>query len=393
MIEPADIIYLDNNATTQLDPAVVEEMMPFLTRSYGNPSSGYSFGAQARDAVELARELVAALLGCTPGEVVFTSGGTESIATAITSALQTQNDRKHIVATAVEHSATLRFCERLREEGCDITLIGVNEAGELDLDALNAAIRADTALVSAMWVNNETGVIFPIAKIAAIARERGVLFHTDGVQAAGKLPLNVRNGAINFLSLSAHKIHGPKGVGALFVDRRTAFRPLLVGGEQENSRRAGTENVAAIVGFGKAAELAAAALSREAERIRTLRDWFEAEIAARVSDVSINGRDAQRVPHTSSISFRGIESDAALIMLDRYNVCCSAGSACRTGSPEPSHVLRAMGLPDERLRASLRFSFSRFTRDDQVERAIEIVTRVVRDLRALNSPPLVSVGA
>lgn len=387
MIEPEQIVYLDNNATTQLDPAVIEEMLPFLTNYYGNPSSGYGFAAQVRDAIERARERVAALLGCTPGEIVFTSGGTESSNTAICSALQLDPNRQHIVTTAVEHSAVRQHCEHLAQHGHAVTVLGVNSEGELDLEELERAITPATAVVSAMWANNETGVLFPIERIAEIATRKRVLFHTDAVQAVGKLPIKVGGTTINFLSLSAHKIYAPKGVGALFVNRRSAFRPMLFGGSQENKRRAGTENVASIVGFGKAAELAAAAMLREEGRIRKMRDRFERELRGSIPDVSINGAGAPRLPNTSSISFAGIESDAALIMLDRHNICCSAGSACRTGSLEASHVLRAMQLPDERLRGSLRFSFGRFTTDCDVDRALEIIPRVISQLRKLAQPP------
>ncbi len=391
MIEPDQIIYLDNNATTQLDPAVVEEMVPYLSRYYGNPSSGYTFGAQVRQAVELARERVAALIGCTAGEIIFTSGGTESNNTAVNSALQLAPDRRHVVTTAVEHSAVLRHCEQLRQRGYDVTFVGVEESGELRLDELESAIRPDTALLSVMWANNETGVLFPLERVAELAHRRGVLFHTDAVQTAGKLPIGVRNLRVNSLSLSAHKIHGPKGVGALFVHRTTPFRPLLFGGGQENNRRAGTENVASIVGFGKAAERALAALADEIGRVRLLRDKFETAMRDSVDGMFVNGGSASRLPNTSSLSFRGIESGAALILLDQDNVCCSAGSACRTGSHEASHVLRAMKIDNERLRGSLRFSFGRFNTESDVDRSVPVIRRVVERLRALSAggaPPV-----
>jgi len=386
MMTDDQIIYLDNNATTQLDPAVVEEMLPFLTKFYGNPSSGYEFGAQVREAIDLARERVAALLGCEPDEIAFTSCGTESNNAAINSALQFEPPGKHVVTSAVEHSSVLRHCRDLAKRGCEVTFLGVDQDGNVDLDELEQAIRPDTAIVSLMWANNETGVLFPAKKIEKICREKRVLFHTDAVQAAGKIPICLRDLAINFLSLSAHKFHGPKGVGALYVKRGSRFRPSTIGGSQENGRRAGTENVASIVGLGKAAERAAELLSEEQTRVRAMRDRFEKAIGERVSGSSINGAGAARLPNTSSFSFDGIESDAALMLLDRHHLCCSAGSACRTGSVEASHVLRAMKLANERTRGSLRFSFGRFNEDAQVDRAVEIVATVIEKLRRLSSP-------
>ena len=384
MIAPEKIIYLDNNATTQLDPAVLEEMLPFLTSCYGNPSSGYQFGAQVRNAVELARERVATLIGCDPGEIVFTSCGTESNNSAINSALQLDGHRQHIVTTAVEHSATHRYCEELAKRGCAVTFVGVDRKGRIDLEELEHAIRPDTAIVSVMWANNETGVLFPIEQIAAIAQRKRVLFHTDAVQAAGKIPIQLRGSSINFCSLSAHKLHGPKGVGALYMNRRSAFRPLLIGGGQESGRRGGTENVASIVGFGKAAERAAEMLQEQQTRVRALRDRFETTLLADIPGTEVNGDREARLPNTSSLSFAGVEADAALMLLDRHRICCSAGSACRTGSGETSHVLRAMALPDERIRGSLRLSLGRFNTDADIDRALSDMPRVISKIRALS---------
>ncbi len=381
-----EIIYLDNNATTQLDPAVIEEMLPFLTKYYGNPSSGYALAAKVRTAVDLARERLAALLGCEASEIVFTSCGTESNNAVINSALQFEPRGKHIVTSAVEHSAILRPCQDLAKRGCEVTFLGVDQDGNVDLGELEAAIRPETAIVSLMWANNETGVLFPVEKIAEMCREKGVIFHTDAVQAAGKIPIRLRDTAINFLSLSAHKFHGPKGVGALYVNRRTRFYPSIVGGGQENGRRGGTENVALITGLGKAAERAAESLSEEETRVRAMRDRFEKTILEAVSGASVNGAGAKRLPNTSSVSFDGIESPAALLLLDRHHICCSAGSACRTGSQEASHVLRAMNPKGDGARRSLRFSFGRFNSDAQVDRAIEIVPKVIEKLRQLSSP-------
>ena len=391
-----ELIYLDNNATTQLDPAVVEEMLLFLTTHYGNPSSGYGFAAKARKAVELARERLAALLGCEPQEMVFTSGGTESNNAVINSALQFDPRGKfatgrirhggHVITSAVEHSAVLHPCQDLAKRGCDVTFLGVDRQGNVDLGELKAAIRPETALVSMMWANNETGVLFPAEKIAEICREKGVLFHTDAVQATGKIPIRLRDTAINFLSLSAHKFHGPKGVGALYVYRSTRFHPLIAGGGQENGRRGGTENVASIAGLGKAAERAVEFLSEGKARVGSMRDRFEKAILETVNGALVNGAGAARVPNTSSFSFEGIESSAALLLLDRHHICCSAGSACRTGSQEASHVLRAMNRSGDGARRSLRFSFGRFNTEAQIDRAIEVIPRVIEKLRQIAAP-------
>jgi cysteine desulfurase len=389
MIAREQIIYLDNNATTQLDPAVIEEMLPYLTEYYGNPSSGYTFGRQVRQAIDLARERVAALLGCEPGEIVFTSCGTESNNAAVNSALQLDPNRKHVVTTAVEHSATRRHCETVANRGGAVTIVGVDGNGNLDLNELEAAITPQTAIVTAMWANNETGVLFPVEKIAEIARRKRVLFHTDAIQTVGKIPIRLADSTINSLSLSAHKLHGPKGVGALYVNKRSAFKPSLIGGSQESNRRAGTENVASIVGLGRAAECAGAALEEENSRVRAMRDRFESELRERIPDTFVNGDLAARLPNTTNLSFAGIESDAALVMFDRHQLCCSAGSACRTGSLEASHVLRAMNLARERLRGSMRFSFGRFNTEAEVVQALDIIPAVISKLRAM-SPATIS---
>lgn len=397
-----EIIYLDNNATTQPDPAVIEEMLPFLTKYYGNPSSGYGFAAMARKAINLARERLAALLGCEPTEVVFTSGGTESNNAVINSALQLEprgtsatgriRRGEHLVTSAVEHSAVLRPCQDLGKAGCDVTFLGVDRHGNLDLTELETAIRPETALVSIMWANNETGVLFPIEKIAEICREKGVLFHSDAVQATGKIPMRLRDTTINFLSLSAHKFHGPKGAGALYVNRRTRFSPLIAGGGQENGRRGGTENVASIVGLGKAAELALKYLAEGKCKIRSMRDRFEKSVLETVSGASVNGAGGDRIPNTSSFSFDGIESSAALLLLDRQGICCSAGSACRTGSQEASHVLRAMNPTGDDARRSLRFSLGRFNTEAQIDRAIGVVPKVIEKLRQSATPTPVATA-
>ena len=384
MIASDKITYLDNNATTAIDPAVLEAMRPYLEKYFANPSSGYRFAAQVRDAIEQAREQVAALLGCEPGEIVFTSCGTESNNTAFHSALESRLECRHIVTTAVEHSAVRKPAQELERRGYEVTIINVDKSGRLSLRALSDAIRPDTALVSVMWANNETGVIFPIEEITEIARDKGVPLHTDAVQVAGKIPINLREVSLQFLSISGHKLHAPKGVGALYVNRRSRFHPLILGGSHENNRRAGTENAASIVGLGKAAEIALAKLSDEQSRVRTLRDRFEKALLEKIPGARVNGAGAPRLPNTSSIMFDDIESDAALMMLDQENICCSAGSACRTGSLQPSHVLSAMGLVNEQARGSLRFSFGRFNNEEDIDRALEIVPRVIGKLQALS---------
>jgi cysteine desulfurase len=380
------MIYLDNNATTQIDPAAVEVMLPFLTTSYANPSSGYQFAAEARRALEQARGQLADALGCQPSEIVFTSGGTEANNAAINSALQFEPCGKHIVTTAVEHSAVRRHCQELMKRGAEVTFLGVDADGNLDLAELDTSIRPETAIVSVMWANNETGVIFPVEKIAEICRRRRVFLHTDAVQVIGKIPLRLQETSINFLSLSAHKFHGPKGVGALYIRSGTRFLSSLIGGSHESDRRAGTENVASIMGMGKAAEIVARNIGEEQARVGALRDRFEAALLERAPGISINGMRAQRLCNTTNVSFEGIESQAALMLLDRAGICCSAGSACKAGSNESSHVMQAMGVPVHRARGTLRFSFGRFNSQADLERAGEVVPQVIAKLRSLGHP-------
>ena len=377
------IIYLDNNATTQVDPAVVDEMLPWLRDFYGNPSSAYRFGKRALQAVEVAHERVAALLGCDPAEAVFTSCGSESINTAIQSAVALDPDRTHIVTSGVEHSATMKLCEHLARKGYEVTWLPVDAQGQLDLEKLEKAIRPDTALVSLLWANNETGVLFPVERIAEICRAKKVLFHCDAVQAVGKIPLNLAEAGIHFMSVSGHKLHCPKGVGVLYVNKKVRFTPWLRG-SQESARRGGTQNVASIVGLGKAAEVAAEHMAEEHTRVRGFRDRFENEILARVPGVAVNGNRVNRLPNTTNLSFEGIEAEGALMLLDERGICCSAGSACTSGSVHPSHVLKAMGLSNDQARASLRFSFGRFNTEEDIEAALEIVPAVVEKLRALS---------
>ena len=379
------MIYFDNNATTSLDPDVLEAMLPFLRENYGNPSSAYSFGKRVAQAVHHAREQLADLLGCEPSELIFTSCGTESDNSAIQSAIQLDPDRRHLVTSKVEHSAIVKHAETLARRGYEVTWLSVNSDGLIDLQELENAIRPDTAIVSLIWANNETGVLFPIEEAAAICRAKGTLFHTDAVQAVGKIPIDLQKSSIQFLSLSGHKLHAPKGVGALYVNRRTRFNPYLIGGGQENKKRGGTENTASIVGLGVAAELAGVHLSEENAQVRALRDTFEEGILKRIPNVQVNGHRTLRLPNTSNLAIEGIDSEGMLMLLDQKGICCSAGSACTAGSLEPSHVLRAMGCSTDRARGSLRFSFSRLNTQEEVRQALEIVPRLVEKLRAMSS--------
>lgn len=378
-----EIIYLDNNSSTCIDPAVLEEMMPFLTTRYGNPSGSHRFGAQVKKATDLAHERVAAMLGCEPGEVVFTSCGTESDNTAIHSALQMSPERRHVVTTSVEHNAVLNYCEALVRRGYEATIVPVDEQGHLDVEEVEAAIRPDTAIVSVMWANNETGVIYPVQKIADICRVKGVFFHTDAVQTVGKMPIDLAGRSIHFLSLSGHKLHAPKGVGALYVNRKSRFQPLIIGGPQEGGRRAGTDNVASIVGLGKAAELATETIEEENSRVRALRDRFEKTLRTELDDVLINGDPKTRLPNTSNLAFIGVDAQAVLLKLDQAGICCSLGSSCTTGAIQPSHVLRAMHFSNERARSSIRFSFGRFNTEAELDKVLEVLPGIVRKLREL----------
>jgi cysteine desulfurase len=378
------MIYFDNNATTQLDPLVLQIMIPFLQDQYGNPSSAYSFGRAAAEAVATAREQVAALLRCDPSEIIFTSCGTESDNSAIQSALLINPDRRHLVTSKVEHSAIIKHGEALARRGYEVTWLDVDSNGMINLDDLEQVIREDTAIVSLMWANNETGVVFPIEEAAEICRSKGTLFHTDAVQAVGKIDIDLGRLPINFLSLSGHKLHAPKGVGALYVNRRTRFNPYLLGGGQENKRRGGTENTASIVALGRAAELALAAFREENIRVKALRDRFEQGLLETVSSVQINGDRTRRLPNTSSLAIEGVDSEGMLMLLDQRGICCSAGSACTAGSLEPSHVLKAMGFSNDRARGSLRFSFSRFNSEAEVEQALQIIPNSVEKLRSMS---------
>jgi len=377
----SSVIYLDNNATTQIAPEVFDVMTPWLRGGYGNPSSSYALGREAAAALDEARDRVAALAGCQSGEIVFTSCGTESINTAIQSALALDPDKRHIVTSAVEHSATVKLCEYLARRGYEITWLPVDGRGLLDLGRLEESIRPDTAVVSLLWANNETGVLFPVEEMAAVTQRKKTVLHIDAVQAFGKLPLALEGMGAQFVSFSGHKVYAAKGVGGLYVSRRVRFTPLLRG-SQEDGRRGGTQNVASIVGFGKAAELAMDHLRNAGGG--ALRDQLEATLLAAIPMASVNGDPALRLPNTTNISFEGIESEGALILLDEKGLCCSAGSACTSGSVHPSHVLRAMGFSNERARSSLRFSVGRFTTIQDIDRACEVIPSVIAKLRELS---------
>lgn len=374
------MIYLDNNATAPVDPRVREAMLPFLGDQFGNPSSPHAAGRAARGAVEKARAQVAAGLGTPEDAIVFTSGGTESINTALRGALAAQPGKRHIVTSTIEHSATKNLCQQLAREGCEVTWLPVDRGGRLDHDAYLAALRPDTAVVSMVWANNETGVLFPIEAMARAADERGIVFHADAVQAAGKVPLELGRVPVHLLSLSAHKFHGPRGAGALFVRPGMGLPPLLSGGGQEGGRRAGTENVLGIVGMGAAAELAAAARPVEMPRVAALRDGFEAAVRARFPQARFHGDPAQRLPNTTNFALPGFDAQALLMALDRLGVACSIGSACSSGVPDASHVLRAMGVPDDEARSSLRFSFSRMNTAEEGTAAVQALTAAARRL-------------
>jgi cysteine desulfurase len=378
----ASEIYFDNNATTRVLPEVAEVMLPFLTEHYGNPSSIHRFGSQVGQKITEARAQVAALIDAAdPVEVMFTSCGTEGDNAAIRGMLEARPERRHIVTTQVEHPAVLGLCQHLQKKGYRVTWLGVDQDGALDLEELRASLSDDTAVVSIMWANNETGVIFPIAEIGAIVRSKGIPLHVDAVQAAGKLALKVKDLPIDLLTISGHKFHAPKGVGALYMRRGIPFPPFMVGGHQERNRRAGTENVAAIIGMGKAAEIALGRLAEDATRVKTLRDQLETLLLDSCPDSRVNGQRQPRLPNTLNISFRYLEGESILVLLDQEGICASTGSACTAGSSEPSHVLRAMKVPADWLQGAVRFSLSRFNTEAEVyyvnQKAPPIVQRLL----------------
>ena len=377
----SDLLYLDHNATTPIDPLVCDAMLPWLRNEFGNPSSIYGLGRRAAAALTKAREQVATLVGAQPSEIIFNSCGTEATNTAILSALAIDPDKRHVITSTVEHSATIKLCEYLATRGYEITWLPVDAQGKLDVTKLEAAITSETAVVSLLWANNETGILFPVEEIAAITKRKKVPLHLDAVQAAGKVPINLETLGAQYVSLSAHKLYAPKGIGALYLNRKARYTPLLRG-SQEETRRGGTQNVASIVAFGKAAELATAALLTAPEHIAALRDRFEQTLLSTIQGVRRNGASEPRLPNTSNLTFSGIEAESALLLFDQEGLCCSAGSACSSGSINPSHVLTAMGVTRDEARASLRFSLGRTTTESDIDRALEIIPRVIAKLRA-----------
>jgi cysteine desulfurase len=377
-------IYLDNNATTQVAPEVLEAILPYFRGLYGNPSSAHSFGGQVAEKVGEAREQVAGLLGARPGEIIFTSGGTESDNAAVRSALAAYPEKRHIVTSQVEHPAIRSLCRHLAKQGCRVTEVPVNDQGELDMDFYEKSLTPDTAIVTLMWANNETGVIFPIEKAAEMAKEKGILFHTDAVQAVGKIPIDMRNNPVDLLSLSGHKLHSPKGIGVLFARTGLKFKPYVIGGHQERNRRAGTENTPAIIGLGKACELAALHMEKENTKVRHLRDRLEKGVIEKVPYTRANGSAVARLPNTSNISFEFVEGESVLLSLDAEGICASTGSACSSGSLEPSHVLLAMGLTPTTAQGSIRFSLSIYNTEKEIDFVLQKLPPIIDRLRSMS---------
>jgi cysteine desulfurase len=377
-------IYFDNNATTKVAEEVLEEIKPYFCELYGNPSSMHTFGGQVGFKIRTAREKVAQLLGCDPSEIIFTAGGTESDNTAIKGTLAAYPEKRKVIMSRVEHPAVLSVCRELENRGLTVVELGVDRKGRLDLAELEEQLDDDTAIVTIMYANNETGVIFPIPKIAEMVASKGIVFHTDAVQAVGKVPINLSQSTIDLLSLSGHKLHAPKGVGVLYVRKGTRLAPFMLGGHQEGGHRAGTENVPGIIGLGKACELAAENMNEENTRVKNLRDKLEKAILKKCPDCMVNGDTENRLPNTSNISFEYIEGEAILLMLDKFGICASSGSACTSGSLEPSHVLRAMGIPYTAAHGSIRFSLSRYNTEEDVDYTIEKIPPIIARLRELS---------
>ena len=377
-------VYFDNNATTRVAPEVVEAMLPFFHELYGNPSSMHSFGGQVGRKIQDAREKVAALLGAQPDEIIFTSCGTESDNASVMGTLERYPEKRHFVTTRVEHPAVWNLCPYLRNKGYRITELAVDRYGRLDLEELKSVLSDDTVLVSVMSANNETGVIFPIEAIGEIVKARGIPFHTDAVQAVGKIPLDMSRQPVDMLSLSGHKLHAPKGIGVLYLRRGTKFSPLMKGGHQEKGRRGGTENVPYIIGLGKAAELALTHMEEENARVRALRDRLEKGLVESVPNTLVNGDVESRLPNTSSVCFEYVEGESILMMLDEIGVCASSGSACTSGSLEPSHVLRAMGVPFTAAHGSIRFSLSIYNQEEEVDHVLKHMPRIIENLRGIS---------
>jgi cysteine desulfurase len=378
------VVYLDNNATTRVADEAREAMLPYLIDLYGNPSSMHTFGGQIHRKIETAREHAAALINAEPGEIIFTSCGTESDNTAVMNAMISRPEKRHIITTRVEHPAVLNFCKTMARRGYRVTFLPVDKLGRLNLDELGAAITDDTGIVSIMYANNESGVIFPIEEIAAIVKSKGVLFHTDAVQAAGKIPIDIKKIPADMMSVSGHKMHAPKGVAALYVKRTARFSPYIIGGHQERGRRAGTENVASIIAFGEACKLAKDHLSPESTSVKDLRDRLEQGLLRTCPESRVNGDTENRLPNTANISFEYVEGEAILLRLNEFNICASSGSACTSGSLEPSHILRAMGVPFTAIHGSVRFSLSRYTTDDDIDLVLKEMPEIIKDLRELS---------
>ena len=379
-----NVIYVDNNATTKVAPEVFEAMLPYLQEDYGNPSSMHTFGGKVDRNIKEARTSVASLLGAAPEEIVFTSSGTESDNTAIWAAIQSNPDKKHIITSRVEHPAVKNLFEYLSKNGYRVTFIPVDSKGRLDMDYLYENLTDNTAIVTIMWANNESGVIFPIEKISQIVKEIGAVFHTDAVQAVGKIPIDLNKIDVDMLSLSGHKLHGPKGVGALYIRKGTKFSPFLIGGHQESGRRGGTENVASIVGLGKASELAADYMEEENTRVKQLRNKLESELLKQIPNTIINGDRENRLPNTTNVSFEYVEGESILLMMDELGICASSGSACTSGSLEPSHVLRAMGVPFTAAHGSIRFSLSIYNTEEEIDFIIEKLPPIIKRLREMS---------
>jgi len=378
-------IYLDSNATTKVAPEAFEAMAPYYKELWGNPSSMHTFGGQLAKDIDNARSQMAKIINAKrSSEIIITSGGTESDNAAIISAIKTHPDKRHVITTSVEHPAVRNMVQSLEKRGYEITELPVNKDGNLDLDDLRTALREDTAIVSIMWANNETGVIFPIEEISKICDEHGVLFHTDAVQAVGKIPIDVQKYPIDMLSVSAHKLHGPKGVGFLYIKRGTKFEPLIKGGHQERGKRGGTENVPGIIGLGKACELALKNMDKENSYVKNLRDKLESELLKKIPHATVNGGKAKRLPNTTSIAFEFIEGEAILLMLNEFGICASSGSACTSGSLEPSHVLRAMNIPFTMAHGSIRFSLSVYNTEKDIDLIIEKMPGIIEKLRAIS---------
>jgi len=378
-------VYVDNNATTRTAPEVLEAMLPFFCDLYGNPSSMHFFGGQVEQCLRKARSQVAELLGAGPDEIVFTSCGTESDNAAVFGTLETAPHKRHIVTTRVEHPAVRNVARHLSKKGYRLTELPVDGSGALDIRQLDHAVTQDTALVSIMWANNETGVMFPVEEIADMLRDRDVIFHTDAVQAVGKIPIDLsRQKGIHLLSLSGHKLHAPKGVGVLYIRKGTPLAPFVIGGHQEHGRRGGTENVPYIVGLGKAAELAGQRLGDENTRVRGIRDHLEQGLLAAVPNTLVNGKGQPRLPNTTNLSFEYVEGESILLHLSNLGICASSGSACTSGSLEPSHVLRAMGVPFTAAHGSIRFSLSGYNTREEMDYILEHLPRIIEKLRAIS---------